>query len=121
MIEGKFEYAIGAKPVGFSHGDFGLVIQALHNAARDQLLSPEVVEDELAVLTQRACDLLHRLDAGPHGLAASNPTSSCVAVTNRSPMDSSARSRCSVTCRCRPSFQPSTRRAFTPSRSRSEG
>src|ERR1022692_1593018 len=69
MIEGKFEYAIGAKPVGFSH-DFGLVIQALHNAARDQLLSPEVVEDELAVLTQRACDLLHRLDAGPHGLAA---------------------------------------------------
>src|ERR1035441_6440022 len=70
MIEGKFEYAIGAKPAGFSHGDFGLVIQALHNAARDQLLSPEVVEDELAVLTQRACDLLHRLDAGPHGLAA---------------------------------------------------
>src|ERR1017187_750678 len=38
MIEGKFEYAIGAKPAGFSHGDFGLVIQALHNAARDQLL-----------------------------------------------------------------------------------
>jgi hypothetical protein len=51
VIEGKFEYAVGAKPVGFSHGDFGLVIQALHHAARDQLLSSEVVEDELAVLT----------------------------------------------------------------------
>jgi hypothetical protein len=38
MIEGKFEYAIGAKPVGFSHGDFGLDIQALQNAAR--VLSP---------------------------------------------------------------------------------
>jgi len=33
-------------------------------------LSPEVVEDQLAVLTQRAGDLLHRLKAGRHGLAA---------------------------------------------------
>jgi hypothetical protein len=33
-------------------------------------LRPEVVEDEFAVLTQRAGDLLHRLNPGPHGLAA---------------------------------------------------
>ena len=33
-------------------------------------LSPEIVEDQLAVLAERAGDLLHGLDAGSHGLAA---------------------------------------------------
>ena len=70
MIEGQFKDTISAKAVGFSHSDFGLVIQALHDAAGNQLLSAEVVEDQFAMLPQRAGDLLERLDAGSHGLAA---------------------------------------------------
>src|ERR1051325_1046146 len=69
MIEREFEHAIGAKAVGSSHGDFGLVIQALDHTAGKQLLSPEVVEDEFAVLAEGTGDLLHGLDARPHGLA----------------------------------------------------
>src|SRR5437867_2676457 len=69
MIEGEFENSVGAKAVGFSHSDFSLVVQTLHHAAGNQLLRPEVVENELAVLTERACDLLHRFDARSHGLA----------------------------------------------------
>ena len=45
MIKRKFERAIRAKAVGSSHGDFGLVIQALDHTAEKQLLSAEVVED----------------------------------------------------------------------------
>src|SRR3954470_16539290 len=68
MIKGKFETAEGAKSVGFPHGDFCLVVQALDDAAGKQLLSPEIVEDQLAVLAHGACDLLHGLDAGAHDL-----------------------------------------------------
>jgi hypothetical protein len=50
VIEAEFEDAIGAKTVGFSHGDFGLVVQTLDDAAREQFLSPEIVEDEFAML-----------------------------------------------------------------------
>jgi len=45
VIEGQFQGSVGAKTVGFSHGDFGLVIQALDDATGDQLSGPEVVED----------------------------------------------------------------------------
>jgi hypothetical protein len=43
VIEGQFEYPIGANAVGFSHGDFSLVVQALYDPTGNQLLSPEVV------------------------------------------------------------------------------
>jgi hypothetical protein len=51
VIEGQFQHPVRAKPVGFSHGDFGLVIQALHDAAGNELPRPEVVEYEFAMLT----------------------------------------------------------------------
>ena len=70
MVEGEFEDAIGAKTVRSSHGDFGLVVQALHDAAGKQLLSAEIVQDEFAMIAERAGDLLHWFDAGSHGLAA---------------------------------------------------
>src|ERR1017187_6992020 len=70
MIEREFEAAEGAKAVGFSHSDFGLVVQAFHNAAGKQLLSPEIIEDQLAVLTHGTGDPLHRLDTGSHHLTA---------------------------------------------------
>src|SRR6516165_5851529 len=69
MVQCKFEDSISAEAVGFSHRDFGLVVQPLHNAARNELLSAEIIEDQFPVLTQRASDLLHGLDAGAHGLS----------------------------------------------------
>jgi len=56
VIEGEFESAIGAKAIGFSHGDFGLVVQTLDDAAGKQFLSVEVVEDEFAARAQGAGD-----------------------------------------------------------------
>ena len=50
MIEGEFENAEGAEAVGFSHGDFGFVVQALDDAAGKLLLRAEIVEDELAMV-----------------------------------------------------------------------
>jgi len=68
VIECEFKNSEGSKSVGFSHGDFGLVVEAFHDPAGNQFLRPEVVKDELTVLTQRAGDLLHGLDSGAHGL-----------------------------------------------------
>ena len=48
VIKGEFKATERAKTVGFSHSDFGLVVQALDDAAGEQLLSPEIVEDQLA-------------------------------------------------------------------------
>lgn len=52
MIEREFERSEGSEAVGFSDRDFGLVVQTLDAAAGEQLLSSEVVEDQLAVLTE---------------------------------------------------------------------
>jgi hypothetical protein len=49
VIEAEFEDAIGAKIVGFSHGDFGLVVQTFDDAAGKQFLSAEIVKDEFAM------------------------------------------------------------------------
>ena len=54
MIERKFEAAEGAEAVEFSHGDFGFIVQTLDNSAVEQLLTTEIVEDQFAVLAQRA-------------------------------------------------------------------
>jgi hypothetical protein len=48
VIKGKFETAEGAEAVGFSHGDFSLVVQTLDNSAGKQLLSAKIVEDQFA-------------------------------------------------------------------------
>ena len=70
MIESEFEDAEGSEAVGSSHSDFGFVVEPLDNAAGEQLLSTEVVEDQLAMFAQGTGDLLHRFDAGAHHLAA---------------------------------------------------
>lgn len=70
MIERKFEDAVGAKTLRFSHGHLCLVVEALDDAAGKQLLSPKVIEDQLAMAAEGAGDFFHGLDAGPHGLAA---------------------------------------------------
>jgi hypothetical protein len=50
VIEGEFEDVVGAKAIGFSHGEFGFVIQSFNDTAGKQFLSAEVVEDELAMV-----------------------------------------------------------------------
>src|SRR5208283_4751217 len=61
----------GAEAVGStSHGQFGLVVQALYHAAGELLLGAEVVQDQRAVRAWRPGDLLHRHDAGAHDLIA---------------------------------------------------
>jgi hypothetical protein len=50
--ERKSKAAEGADTVGFSHGDFRLVVQTLDNSAGKQLLSAEIVEDQFAVLAE---------------------------------------------------------------------
>ena len=50
MIEGEFKGAERAEAVGFSHRDFGFVVQTLDEAAGKQFLSAEIVEDQLAML-----------------------------------------------------------------------
>jgi hypothetical protein len=67
VIEGEFEDAIGTKTIGFSHGDFGLVVQTLHDSAGNEFLSAEVVQDEFPMLPG---DFLEGLNARSHGLAA---------------------------------------------------
>ena len=45
VIQGEFSDFEGSKPVGFSHGHFDLVVEALDNAAGELLFGPKVVED----------------------------------------------------------------------------
>ena len=41
---GPVRVPVGAKAVGFSHGDFSLVVQALYDPTGNQLFRPEVVK-----------------------------------------------------------------------------
>jgi hypothetical protein len=53
VIKGQLESAEGAEPVGVS----------LDDAAGEQFVSPEIVENQFAMLTQGAGDLLYGFDA----------------------------------------------------------
>ena len=70
VIQGEVSHSEGSKTVGFSHGDFGLVVETLDHATGDDLLGLELVENEGPVRAQHLGDLLHRLDARAHGLPA---------------------------------------------------
>jgi hypothetical protein len=61
------------KTVGFSHGDFGLVIQPLYDTAGNQFLGAEVVQDELAMLPQGAGGPRRFQDAGKTKLGGPLP------------------------------------------------
>ena len=63
MIERDFCHSEGSEAVRFSHGDFGLVVQPLDDAAGELFAGTEVVEDQFAVGAHGAGELLHRLDA----------------------------------------------------------
>src|SRR3974390_2787605 len=70
MIQRNFHDTEGAEAVGFSHGQFGLVIEALDHPAREPSFGPEIIEEQLTMAAQRPCDLLHGLDARSHDLLA---------------------------------------------------
>jgi hypothetical protein len=52
MIQGDFCNAEGAEAVGFSHGQFGFVVQALGDASGELLFGSEMVEDQFSVGAQ---------------------------------------------------------------------
>ena len=45
MIKGDFSDAEGAESVSFSHGELGLVVEALDDAAGELLSGAEIIED----------------------------------------------------------------------------
>lgn len=49
VIQGELSDSEGAKPVGFSHGHFDLVVQTLDHSTGELLFGPKVVEDQLTV------------------------------------------------------------------------
>jgi len=49
VIESKFKGTERTETVGSSHGDFGFVVQTLHDAAGKQLLSVEIIENQFTV------------------------------------------------------------------------
>ena len=49
MIQGDFGDVEGAEPIGFSHGEFGFVVQPLDHTAGELLFGAEVVQDQRAV------------------------------------------------------------------------
>src|SRR5262245_29084360 len=68
MIQSDFDNVEGSETVGFSHGEFGLVVEALDHSAGELLLGSEIVENQFAVTSQGLGDLLHWLDARAHSL-----------------------------------------------------
>jgi hypothetical protein len=51
MVQRDFRDVEGAKSVGFSHGQFGFVVEALDDAAGERFLGAEVIQDQLTVPT----------------------------------------------------------------------
>ena len=49
MIQGDFGDVEGAEPIGFSHGEFGFVVQPCDHTAGELLFGAEVVQDQRAV------------------------------------------------------------------------
>jgi hypothetical protein len=47
-----------------------LLFSPLRDAAGEQFLGAEIVQDEFAMIAERAGDFLHGLNAGAHSLAA---------------------------------------------------
>src|SRR5258708_7947175 len=64
MKECNFSGFVSAKAVGFSEGHFDLVVQALDDAPGNGLLGTEIVQQNIAVLSQTGGDLLERDQAG---------------------------------------------------------
>jgi hypothetical protein len=52
VVEGDFGDAEGSESVGFSHGELGLVVEALDDAAGELFSGAEIIEDEFAVAAQ---------------------------------------------------------------------
>jgi hypothetical protein len=67
VIERQFEDSERPEAVGFSHGDFGLVVQALDDAGKQSLSAK--YSGSAPGAAQRPGDFLHWLDAGAHRLA----------------------------------------------------
>jgi len=58
VIEGEFEDMKGAETVGFSHSEFGFVVQALDNSAGEQFLSAKIGAGRAGESAVRSLDSL---------------------------------------------------------------
>jgi hypothetical protein len=56
VVEGDLGDAEGAETMGSSHGDLGLVVEALDDAAREHFLGVEIIEDQFAVPAEGSGD-----------------------------------------------------------------
>ena len=70
MIKSQFRDFEGAKARGFSHSDFGLVVQPLDDNAGERLAGAEIVEQEFAKRAQGAGEFLQWIDARAQHLGA---------------------------------------------------
>ena len=61
MVEGNLGDAEGAETIGSSHGDLGLVVEALDDAAREHFFGAEIIEDQFAVPAEGSGDFFHRV------------------------------------------------------------
>ena len=55
MIERDLHHAKRSEAIGFSHGDFGFVIQALDDPAGIRLASAEIIQQQLAMSFMPLC------------------------------------------------------------------
>ena len=70
MIQSEFNNGESSESISFSHCQFGLVVQALDDAAGELLFGSEIIEDQFAMAEQGLGDFLHRFDARAHDLLA---------------------------------------------------
>src|SRR5665213_684019 len=70
MIERESYTSEGSKAIGFSHGDFGFVVQSFDDAAGELIACAEIIEQQFAMSAHRAGEFLHRFDSRSQGLGA---------------------------------------------------
>jgi hypothetical protein len=68
MVQGDFQASIRAKAVRLSGGQFGFVVEALHDARGNLAARPKPIHEQRAMAAQHAGDLLHRFDPRAHHL-----------------------------------------------------
>ena|ERR1022692_2711216 len=57
-----------AETVGFSHRDFGLLVEALDDPTGELFFCPEIIEEEFAMSPEGGGKPFHGFDSGTHDL-----------------------------------------------------
>src|SRR3989449_7638100 len=73
MVEGELYDSRASEALGLSDSEWGLVVEALHDARGVGPSTSEPVDNQVLVLSQGPSDLLHRLDPRAHDPPAPLP------------------------------------------------